>query len=177
MHITISAIALDKFAGCYKVATVFHHGHSIICIIFIAHFNILIQYQGVLRTHSVGQLKITSTERRLVFTFCYYVIMGIFILVFVNVILDNWHRSIITYERYFICQYNPQLSLECGDLLMKADKYTFPVPFTIVSVMVGAIPAVNLAFVINLKWIKIKVFQFIHIIHDLKTSHALEFVS
>ena len=128
----------------------------------------------------MGQLRITSTERRLVFTFCYYVIVGIFILVFCNGVLDNWHRLLTTYEKYFTCQYNPHLSLECAYLRKKADKFSFPVHFTIASLMLGAVPVVNLAFVINIKWIKVKVSKCIHKINDLKTRHAhhvLEFVS
>ena len=129
----------------------------------------------------MGQLRITSTERRLVFTFCYYVIVGIFLLVFCNHVLDNWHRLLTTYEKYFTCQYNPHLSLECAYLQKKADKFSLPVYFTISALTLGAVPVVTLSFVINIKCIMVYVSKCIHKIHDLiKTRHAhhvLEFVS
>ena len=123
----------------------------------LLHALYLPQYQGILKSHSHS--RISCAEKKLLFTFCYYVLVGIFTLIHSNMFLSNWNELSIAYNEYFYCQstgVNPMQPHMCDDLLANIHSHSFPVLAMITSLMIGAAPIVNLLFVANFKVISTK---------------------
>lgn len=139
---------------------------GLVCVLGIV-FRTLHKYQGILKSHPSlmpSQLRISSTEKRLLFTFCYYVVMGMVILVHSNIILRNWFLLLDSYEDYFGCQLkgvDPMLPHKCDELLVQAENYSVPELAIITSLTTGAAPVVNLLFVVNFNLIRKKISCFI----------------
>ena len=139
------------------------------------------QYQGILKSRPGGQFRISTTEKKLLFSFCYYILVGGLSLVRFGIATKSWYKLTFAFEEYFNCQ-SRGISLmqphNCQKILMEIQANSFPGLGVTIFLLLGFAPVINLMFVLNWNRMKEKLstalFQLCKILPNTADTNEVE---
>ena len=126
------------------------------------------QHHGLFRVkHSKNLLNIETAERKILIVFGYYVILAVFSLITFTITTRNVDELSSELLKYFLCERSAP-DTPCSR--EEFEKLSQPVLTSIVYVLLGLFPLVNLSFIVNIREVKQKLEHCLSTIHSQQTT-------
>lgn len=122
-----------------------------------------------------GQLRITTTEKKLLFSFCFYVVIGVVALVYFGLATANTEMFIQSSLALFDCE--AWGKVDCKEWYKQLRKYSNNWISASTFILLTFAPAVSLLFSISPKKLKEKISVCLHNIRDTGLSTQASFRS